>query len=87
MVSAVAPDGDGFVELISLWVSPSARGRGIGDEAIRQVVAWARREHPASGVELAVKSHNEHAIELYRRHGFTDAGVSPRSLDERLMRR
>jgi ribosomal protein S18 acetylase RimI-like enzyme len=86
MVSAVAPNGDGFTELISLWVAPSARGRGVGDEAIRQVVAWARREHPPGRVVLAVRSHNERAIGLYRRHGFTDAGASPRHPDERLMR-
>jgi ribosomal protein S18 acetylase RimI-like enzyme len=86
MVSALAPDGAGLIELISLWVAPSARGRGVGDEAVRQVVAWARREHPAGRVVLDVKSDNERAIGLYRRHGFTDAGASPRSPDERLMR-
>ncbi|MBO0876086.1 MAG: GNAT family N-acetyltransferase [Pseudonocardia sp.] len=86
MVSALAPNEDGFIELISLWVAPSARGRGVGDEAVRQVVAWARREYPAAGVMLAVKSDNERAVGLYRRHGFTDAGASPGNPGERLMR-
>ena len=86
MVSATAPD-DGQVELISLWVVPGARGHRVGDEAVRQVLAWARREHPGSGVVLSVKTDNDHAIRLYERHGFVDAGPSPDDCDERLMRR
>jgi ribosomal protein S18 acetylase RimI-like enzyme len=85
-VSATAPDADGQVELISMWVDPTARGRGVGDEAVRQVVGWARREYPANHVVLSVKINNDHAIALYERHGFVDAGPSPDSPDERLMR-
>jgi ribosomal protein S18 acetylase RimI-like enzyme len=86
MISAIAPDGERPAELISLWVAPAARGRGVGDEAVRQVLTWVRREYPASRVVLSVKVDNDHAIRLYRRHGFVDAGVSPEDRDERLMR-
>jgi len=86
MVSATAPDIEGQVELISLWVAPAARGQGVGDEAIRQVLAWARREHPGSRIVLSVKTDNDSASRLYQRHGFVDAGPSPDDLDERLMR-
>ncbi len=86
MISAIAPDGERPAELISLWVAPAARGRGVGDEAVRQVLGWVRREHPASRVVLSVKVDNDHAIRLYRRHGFVDAGASPDDRDERLMR-
>jgi len=30
MVSARAPEAAGTVELISLWMAPAARGRGVG---------------------------------------------------------
>jgi ribosomal protein S18 acetylase RimI-like enzyme len=85
MVSATAPDDDGRVWLISLWVAPGARGHGVGDEAVRQVLAWAAARHPGSRVALSVRTWNEAAVRLYRRHGFTDAGPSPEDPDERLM--
>ena len=84
MVSAVAPGAGREAELISLWVAPGARGRGAGDEAIRQVLAWARGQHHAR-VVLWVKAGNDHARALYRRHGFVDAGPSPDDPTERLM--
>lgn len=86
MVSATAPDGDRPAELISMWVAPTSRGRGVGDEAIRQILAWVRENFPTSDVELSVKTNNEHAIRLYERHGFVDAGPSTYGPDERLMR-
>lgn len=87
MVSALAPGAAGTVELISLWIAPAARGRGIGDEAVRRVVAWASDRHPGSSLVLSVKSENNPACRLYERHGFVDAGPSPEDPTERLMRR
>jgi ribosomal protein S18 acetylase RimI-like enzyme len=74
MVSATAMDRDAAVELISMWVAPFARGRGIGDSLVAAVIQWAR-QRPARSVSLAVVESNEHAVALYRRHGFTDAGA------------
>src|SRR5580698_9801114 len=34
MVSATAPEGDRSAVLMSMWVAPASRGRGIGDAAI-----------------------------------------------------
>jgi ribosomal protein S18 acetylase RimI-like enzyme len=45
---------------------------------VRQVLAWVRREHPARRIVLSVKMDNDYAIRLYRRHGFADAGASPK---------
>jgi RimJ/RimL family protein N-acetyltransferase len=87
IVSATAPSTDGEVELISLWVAPAGRGRGVGDEAVRQVLAWASDQHPGHAVMLSVKTDNERAHRLYERHGFVDAGPSPDDPGERLMRR
>ena len=85
MVSATAPDDQSQVELISMWITPAVRGRGVGDHAVRQLLAWTREEHPTSRVVLAVKTDNDHAIRLYARHGFVDAGPSSNDPSERLM--
>jgi len=87
MVSGLAPGADGAVELISLWVAPSARGLGIGGEAVRRILAWVREAHPGRSVGLSVKSDNDSARRLYERHGFVDAGPSPEDPTEQLMRR
>jgi GNAT superfamily N-acetyltransferase len=62
-----------------------SRGQGIGDVAVRQVLAWARDKFPGSHVVLSVKTDNDHARTLYERHGFVDAGASLDDPDERLM--
>jgi RimJ/RimL family protein N-acetyltransferase len=85
MVSATAPTSEGTVELISMWVAPTARGRGVGDEAIDRVLTWAHSEFRGTRVALSVKPGNQPARRLYRRHGFTDAGPSPDDPDELLM--
>jgi ribosomal protein S18 acetylase RimI-like enzyme len=85
MVSATAPNAEGRIELISMWITPAARGQGVGDAAIRHVLAWAREKFPDSHVVLSVKADNDHARTLYERHGFLDSGLSPDDPDERLM--
>jgi ribosomal protein S18 acetylase RimI-like enzyme len=75
MVSATSPNGDA-VELISMWVAPKARGRGVGAALIHAVVDWARHQHVAQ-VVLDVREGNEPAIRLYEREGFVDVGSSP----------
>jgi sugar/nucleoside kinase (ribokinase family)/ribosomal protein S18 acetylase RimI-like enzyme len=74
MIGATAPDADGSVELISTWVAPFARGRGVGDALVDEVIVWAR-EQKASRIALAVFENNERALALYRRHGFVDVGA------------
>ncbi len=74
IVSGTALDEDGTVELISMWVAPFARGRGVGDALVDAVIAWAR-ELGALRVALAVVESNASASQLYRRRGFVDAGA------------
>ena len=88
MVSATTPAEYGWVEIISLWVAPPYRGRGVGDAALRAVVTWAADRYPDNRVALSVRTGNEPAIRLYERHGFADAGPSPDDpATERLMLR
>lgn len=76
IASGTAPNADGSVELISMWVAPFARGRGVGDFLVHAVIEWAR-EQQACCVALAVYESNERALRLYRRHGFVDTGAIP----------
>ena len=87
MVGALVADGN-TVELVSLWVAPFARGRGIGDALIRAIVSWAEKQL-ADRLVLSVRNDNGRAIALYARHGLVDAGLDSTIADgeppERLM--
>jgi ribosomal protein S18 acetylase RimI-like enzyme len=72
MASGV-PGDDRTPELISMWVSPAARGKGIGDRLVESVARWARQQG-APELRLAVAEDNQKAAALYRRNGFADTG-------------
>jgi GNAT superfamily N-acetyltransferase len=74
MASGVPADEPGVVELISMWVSPTARGRGVGDRLIQAVEQWARQGQ-AKVLRLCVIQGNEAAERLYQRCGFVGTGV------------
>lgn len=57
------------VQLISMWVDPSARGRGLARALIRSVGQWAQARQ-ASRVVLFVQEANRPARALYERAGF-----------------
>lgn len=59
--------------LVAMWVEPPLRGRGLGLALAESVCAWAERIGAAS-VELDVREHNRHAIDLYTRAGFAVVG-------------
>ena len=73
------------LELLSMWVAPSARGTGAADAAVTAVLEVARRAHPGRPVALSVYAANAPATRLYARHGFVDVGVSPDDERERRM--
>lgn len=82
MVSGVpADDEPDAVELISMWVSPDARGKQVGDRLVTAVVDRAR-ERGAYRVILAVAQDNPAATTLYRRHGFEDTDEAPRPMPD-----
>jgi aminoglycoside 6'-N-acetyltransferase len=59
---------------VDLFLDPAVRGRGVGPEAIRRVVAmlWERGHHRIT-IDPAVA--NEAAIRAYEKVGFTRVGV------------
>lgn len=64
----------GEVQLISLWVDPGARGRGIARSLIRAVAGWAQ-ERGAARVVLFVQEANAPGRALYLRAGFRSTGA------------
>ncbi len=60
----------GTVELISMFVRPQARGRGVGEALIDAVIGWAG-ERDAASVHLWVTEINKQARLLYERCGFS----------------
>ena len=76
-----AEDEPDAVELISMWVSPDARGRQVGDRLVAAIADWGRRVG-AGRLVLAVAADNPCATALYHRHGFVETGAPPRPMGE-----
>lgn len=62
------------VEMVSMWVAPGARGRGIGDLLVATLIDTAGNAGYI-GVDLWVAEGNDSAERLYARHGFVRTGV------------
>ena len=56
-------------EVLSMWVAPRARGRGVGDAVLAHVEAWARSTG-FTHLRLDVAPDNPAATALYERNGF-----------------
>jgi ribosomal protein S18 acetylase RimI-like enzyme len=62
-----------LAELYAMYVTPAARGRGVGEALVNAVVEWARAAGYAR-VRLMVNVDNDSAFRLYERCGFRDTG-------------
>lgn len=67
------PVGEKWVELISMWVAPTARGLGVARQLIDAVADWAAGQDRTT--YLMVRSDNVRARKSYERAGFVDKGV------------
>ena len=61
------------VQLISMWVDPTARGRGVARDLIRAVAEWTAGRG-SNRVVLFVQEANKPAQHLYRQAGFRPTG-------------
>lgn len=57
----------------SMWVSPMARGKGIGKQLLHEAMAWAAAQG-AQRMELWVTAGNSPATKLYESSGFVPTG-------------
>jgi ribosomal protein S18 acetylase RimI-like enzyme len=69
MAKGVLRDGLGHVSLV--YLKPEARGRGGGNDLVRDLVGHFR-EHGLQHVSLNVELPNDEALAYWRRLGFTD---------------
>jgi ribosomal protein S18 acetylase RimI-like enzyme len=75
-LAVLGPSSDGgerVLGMYSVWVTPDARGRGVGDALLAAATAWATGAG-ADRIVLDVGDHNRTAIALYTRWGFTPTG-------------
>ena len=61
------------IQLISMWVDPTARGRGVARDLIRAVAGWTKGRG-STRVVLFVQEANGPARQLYERAGFRLTG-------------
>jgi GNAT superfamily N-acetyltransferase len=74
MAGGYQPDWTpGAIELVGMWVRPSARGQHVADPLVEAVVGWAR-EVGAADVRLWLAEGNTSAQRLYSRLGFVETG-------------
>jgi RimJ/RimL family protein N-acetyltransferase len=62
-------------ELVSMWIAPSHRRRGVGQRIVERVIAHAR-ELGCEEMRLLVAEDNPAAERLYARCGFTRTGIA-----------
>lgn len=62
-------------QVISIWVSPSSRRAGLGIMLLEAIRSWAESQG-ITKLLLMVASGNSGAIELYRRAGFSETGLT-----------
>lgn len=64
---------DGAAGLVSMWVAPEARGRGVGAALVEAVIEWTR-DAGYDRIYLEVADGNAPAIALYASCGFVPTG-------------
>jgi ribosomal protein S18 acetylase RimI-like enzyme len=69
------PDDARRVHLVSMWVAPTHRERGVGKRLVEAVFDWARLNR-IYVIQLLVTSNNPAAMRFYERLGFALTGKS-----------
>jgi RimJ/RimL family protein N-acetyltransferase len=72
---AFAIDREGRELELGYLVSPSARGRGVGTEALRLLTEWAERELDPGRIQLQIASENTGSKLVAERAGYVYEGT------------
>jgi ribosomal protein S18 acetylase RimI-like enzyme len=65
--------------IVSMYVAPEARGRGVGKVIMQEAIAQASLRPDIEQLNLGVLLPNPAAQQLYRSLGFASCGLVPRS--------
>lgn len=66
-------DTPGTVNIFQMWVSPTARRRGVAMALLNQIQRWAKN-NACRRLALSVNAKNEAAVRLYKASGFGAEG-------------
>lgn len=66
--------------VISLFVDPVYRGKGVGEMIMKKVLTDLHDNSVVIKINLSVNAKQETAINLFRRIGFTGSGVSKKGI-------
>ena len=73
IMAVYTPPGEDWAMLVAAWVRPSARGRGVADALVVDMIDWSRSQgYPE--LELHVADGNDPARNLFLRNGFLPTG-------------
>lgn len=67
------PETPSVRNLYGMWVAPEARGSGVGERLVGEIVGWSE-EVGAGELRLWVVESNLAAVRLYEKAGFTPTG-------------
>lgn len=87
MARLMFPDHPDRAELVSVWVAPEARDRGVGHALVASGIDHLAAHHPLTRLRLAVVETNMPARRLYEGCGFAVIGRNPDDDAELLMER
>jgi ribosomal protein S18 acetylase RimI-like enzyme len=73
-IAGVVDEGDGSVQVVSVWVDPAHRGRGVARSLTEVSLRFAAARNPAA-VRLWVTDGNDVARALYESFGFAPTGT------------
>jgi ribosomal protein S18 acetylase RimI-like enzyme len=73
MASGVHATDESAAEVISMWVAPAARGRGVAKALVNEIARWAQ-DMGIRVMRLSVAEGNSAASSLYQRCGFRFTG-------------
>ena len=75
IIREASPRRQHKMTLVSVFVRPEYRGKGIASQLVQAALDHARHCTGVTHVELGVESKNKPAIALYERFGFTGFGT------------
>lgn len=71
-----------LANVYELYVYPQSRRQGIGAKLLDHLVEKARSSGQVEQLHLRVNSHNQSALNLYLRHGFTQIALRKNAIKE-----